>query len=91
MASLNLITMDADINIKPTGEVLFVILGNIWGLKKKPVNWSDIAIDCNKISHTEKGKLMARYCVAFDTVRQFSGVTGTEILPELVRKHQESF
>jgi len=40
-----------------------------------------------KCSHTETGKLMARYCVAFDTVKQFSRVTGTETLPELVRKH----
>ncbi|KAA0719127.1 putative ATP-dependent DNA helicase HFM1 [Triplophysa tibetana] len=55
LASLNLITMDEDINIKPTG-----------------------------MSHTETGKLMARYCVAFDTVRQFSEVTGTETLPELI-------
>ncbi|XP_051556744.1 probable ATP-dependent DNA helicase HFM1 isoform X2 [Myxocyprinus asiaticus] len=50
LASLNLITMDEDINIKPT----------------------------------ETGKLMARYCVACDTVRQFSMVTGTETLPELI-------
>ncbi|CAM4593558.1 unnamed protein product [Leuciscus chuanchicus] len=50
LASFNLITMDADINIKPT----------------------------------ETGKLMARYCVAFDTVSQFSRVTGTETLPELI-------
>uniref|UniRef100_A0A673G113 Probable ATP-dependent DNA helicase HFM1 n=1 Tax=Sinocyclocheilus rhinocerous TaxID=307959 RepID=A0A673G113_9TELE len=51
LASFSLITMDEDINIKPT----------------------------------ETGKLMARYCVAFDTVKQFSMVTGTETLPELVR------
>ncbi|XP_068069997.1 probable ATP-dependent DNA helicase HFM1 isoform X5 [Danio rerio] len=50
LASFNLITMDEDINIKPT----------------------------------ETGKLMARYCVAFDTVKQFSMVTGTETLPELI-------
>ncbi|KAF4117158.1 hypothetical protein G5714_001711 [Onychostoma macrolepis] len=50
LASFNLITMDEDINIKPT----------------------------------ETGKLMARYCVAFDTVKQFSMVTGTEMLPELI-------
>ncbi|XP_056091550.1 probable ATP-dependent DNA helicase HFM1 [Rhinichthys klamathensis goyatoka] len=50
LASFNLITMDEDINIKPT----------------------------------ETGKLMARYCVAFDTVMQFSRVTGTETLPELI-------
>ncbi|XP_053095550.1 probable ATP-dependent DNA helicase HFM1 [Pangasianodon hypophthalmus] len=50
LASYNLITMDEDINIKPT----------------------------------ESGKLMARYCVAFDTMKQFMKVTGTETLSELV-------
>uniref|UniRef100_A0A3B4C0J6 Probable ATP-dependent DNA helicase HFM1 n=1 Tax=Pygocentrus nattereri TaxID=42514 RepID=A0A3B4C0J6_PYGNA len=50
LASFHLITMDEDINIKPT----------------------------------ESGKLMARYCVAFDTMKQFSKVTGRETLPELV-------
>ncbi|KAG7321558.1 hypothetical protein KOW79_014416 [Hemibagrus wyckioides] len=50
LASFNLITMDEDINIKPT----------------------------------ESGKLMARYCVAFDTMKQFMRVTGTETLSELV-------
>ncbi|KAF7700408.1 hypothetical protein HF521_003366 [Silurus meridionalis] len=50
LASFNLITMDEDVNIKPT----------------------------------ESGKLMARYCVAFDTMRQFMKVTGTETLSELV-------
>ncbi|GAA6085546.1 probable ATP-dependent DNA helicase HFM1 isoform X1 [Tachysurus ichikawai] len=50
LASFNLITMDEDINIKPT----------------------------------ESGKLMARYCVAFDTMKQFLKVTGTETLSELV-------
>ncbi|XP_060753854.1 probable ATP-dependent DNA helicase HFM1 [Neoarius graeffei] len=50
LASFNLITMDEDINIKPT----------------------------------ESGKLMARYCVAFDTMKKFMKVTGTETLSELV-------
>ncbi|KAK3560795.1 hypothetical protein QTP86_019484, partial [Hemibagrus guttatus] len=50
LATFNLITMDEDINIKPT----------------------------------ESGKLMARYCVAFDTMKQFMKVTGTETLSELV-------
>uniref|UniRef100_A0A674AGT0 Probable ATP-dependent DNA helicase HFM1 n=1 Tax=Salmo trutta TaxID=8032 RepID=A0A674AGT0_SALTR len=36
------------------------------------------------IKATEAGRLMARYCVAFDTMKQFSKVTGTETLPELV-------
>ncbi|CDQ68847.1 unnamed protein product [Oncorhynchus mykiss] len=36
------------------------------------------------IKATEAGRLMARYCVAFDTMKQFSKVTGTETLPELI-------
>ncbi|XP_061694341.1 probable ATP-dependent DNA helicase HFM1 isoform X2 [Syngnathoides biaculeatus] len=58
LSSINLITMDEDINIKPT----------------------------------DAGKLMARYCVAFDTMVQFSKVSGTENLSdliELVSKSQE--
>ncbi|XP_077415257.1 putative ATP-dependent DNA helicase HFM1 [Vanacampus margaritifer] len=58
LSSINLITMDENINIKPT----------------------------------EAGKLMARYCVAFDTMLQFSKVSGTENLSdliELVSKSQE--
>ncbi|XP_030630596.1 probable ATP-dependent DNA helicase HFM1 [Chanos chanos] len=50
LASIGLITMDEDINIKPA----------------------------------ETGKLMARYYVAFDTMKQFSKVAGTETLPELI-------
>ncbi|KAF5895322.1 putative ATP-dependent DNA helicase HFM1 isoform X1, partial [Clarias magur] len=50
LASYNLITMDEDVNIKPT----------------------------------ESGKLMARYCVAFDTMKRFMKVTGTETLSELI-------
>ncbi|XP_061654278.1 probable ATP-dependent DNA helicase HFM1 isoform X1 [Phyllopteryx taeniolatus] len=50
LSSINLITMDEDINIKPT----------------------------------EAGKLMARYCVAFDTMLQFSKVSGTENLSDLI-------
>ncbi|XP_041659142.1 probable ATP-dependent DNA helicase HFM1 [Cheilinus undulatus] len=50
LSSLDLITMDDDINIKPT----------------------------------EVGKLMARYCVAFDTMKQFSKVAGTENLSDLI-------
>lgn len=33
---------------------------------------------------TEAGRLMARYCVAFETMQLFSRVTGTETLPDLV-------
>ena len=33
---------------------------------------------------TETGKLMARYCIAFDTVKIFSAATGDESLSELV-------
>uniref|UniRef100_A0A4W4H8W9 Probable ATP-dependent DNA helicase HFM1 n=1 Tax=Electrophorus electricus TaxID=8005 RepID=A0A4W4H8W9_ELEEL len=36
------------------------------------------------IKPTESGKLMARYYVAFDTMKQFSKVTGRESLSELV-------
>ncbi|XP_052333326.1 LOW QUALITY PROTEIN: probable ATP-dependent DNA helicase HFM1, partial [Oncorhynchus keta] len=50
LASIGLISMDEDVNIKAT----------------------------------EAGRLMARYCVAFDTMKQFSTVTGTETLPELI-------
>lgn len=32
----------------------------------------------------EAGRLMARYCVAFDTMKQFSQVAGTENLSDLV-------
>uniref|UniRef100_A0A3Q2DRL9 DNA 3'-5' helicase n=1 Tax=Cyprinodon variegatus TaxID=28743 RepID=A0A3Q2DRL9_CYPVA len=50
LSSIDLISMDEDINIKAT----------------------------------EAGRLMARYCVAFETMQLFSRVTGTETLPELV-------
>uniref|UniRef100_A0A6Q2X1K2 DNA 3'-5' helicase n=1 Tax=Esox lucius TaxID=8010 RepID=A0A6Q2X1K2_ESOLU len=50
LASIGLISMDEDINIKAT----------------------------------EAGRLMARYCVAFDTMKQFNTVSGTETLPELI-------
>lgn len=33
---------------------------------------------------TETGKLMARYCIAFDTMNLFTKVTGTETLSDLV-------
>ncbi|XP_059199855.1 probable ATP-dependent DNA helicase HFM1 [Centropristis striata] len=36
------------------------------------------------IKPTESGRLMARYCVAFDTMKQFSKVAGTENLPDLI-------
>uniref|UniRef100_A0A672ZAM3 Probable ATP-dependent DNA helicase HFM1 n=1 Tax=Sphaeramia orbicularis TaxID=375764 RepID=A0A672ZAM3_9TELE len=36
------------------------------------------------IRPTEAGRLMARYCVAFDTMKQFSHLSGTENLSELV-------
>lgn len=32
----------------------------------------------------EAGRLMARYCVAFDTMKQFNSVEGHETLAELV-------
>ncbi|KAJ8406415.1 hypothetical protein AAFF_G00306460 [Aldrovandia affinis] len=51
LADIGLITMDEDINFKPT----------------------------------EAGKLMARYCIAFDTMKQFSLVSGTETQAELLQ------
>lgn len=33
---------------------------------------------------SEVGRLMARYCVAFDTIKMFIDVTGTENLSDLV-------
>ncbi|XP_029929862.1 probable ATP-dependent DNA helicase HFM1 [Myripristis murdjan] len=36
------------------------------------------------IKHTEAGRLMARYCVAFDTMKHFTNVSGTESLAELI-------
>lgn len=33
---------------------------------------------------SETGKLMARYCIAFDTMSLFTKVTGTENLSDLV-------
>uniref|UniRef100_UPI003AAD2253 probable ATP-dependent DNA helicase HFM1 n=1 Tax=Centroberyx gerrardi TaxID=166262 RepID=UPI003AAD2253 len=50
LSSIGLITMDEDVNIKPT----------------------------------EAGRLMARFCVAFDTMKQFSKVAGTESLSDLI-------
>ncbi|XP_051808793.1 probable ATP-dependent DNA helicase HFM1 isoform X2 [Acanthochromis polyacanthus] len=43
----------------------------------------DMDEDIN-IKPTEAGRLMARYCVAFDTMKQFSKVTGTENLSDLI-------
>ncbi|XP_061098727.1 probable ATP-dependent DNA helicase HFM1 [Conger conger] len=51
LAAIGLITMDEDINFKPT----------------------------------EAGKLMARYYIAFDTMKQFSLLCGTETQPELLQ------
>ncbi|XP_068593669.1 probable ATP-dependent DNA helicase HFM1 isoform X2 [Cebidichthys violaceus] len=43
----------------------------------------DMDEDVN-IKPTEGGRLMARYCVAFDTMKQFSNVSGTESLSDLI-------
>ena len=32
----------------------------------------------------EAGRLMAKYCLAFDTMKQFNGVNGHETLAEMV-------
>uniref|UniRef100_A0A8C5F9D6 DNA 3'-5' helicase n=1 Tax=Gadus morhua TaxID=8049 RepID=A0A8C5F9D6_GADMO len=50
LSSIGLISMDEDVNIKPT----------------------------------EAGRLMAKYCLAFDTMKQFNGVNGHETLAEMV-------
>ncbi|XP_054622739.1 probable ATP-dependent DNA helicase HFM1 isoform X2 [Dunckerocampus dactyliophorus] len=50
LSSIGLISMDEDVNIKPT----------------------------------EAGRLMARCCVAFDTMQQFQKVSGTENLSDLI-------
>ncbi|XP_026231243.1 probable ATP-dependent DNA helicase HFM1 isoform X2 [Anabas testudineus] len=42
------------------------------------------------IKPTEAGKLMARYCVAFDTMKQFSKVAGTENLSDLIELMSKS-
>nr|XP_015210859.1 PREDICTED: probable ATP-dependent DNA helicase HFM1 isoform X2 [Lepisosteus oculatus]XP_015210860.1 PREDICTED: probable ATP-dependent DNA helicase HFM1 isoform X2 [Lepisosteus oculatus] len=34
---------------------------------------------------TETGKIMARYCIAYDTMKQFTLVSGTETLSDLIR------
>ncbi|KAM4552713.1 putative ATP-dependent DNA helicase HFM1 [Odontesthes bonariensis] len=56
LSSIDLISMDEDINIKPT----------------------------------EAGRLMARYCVAFDTMKQFNEVAGTETLSDLIELMSKS-
>lgn len=38
------------------------------------------------ISFTDLGKLMARYCIAFDTMKKVSKVTGSEDINELVSR-----
>ncbi|KAI3375127.1 hypothetical protein L3Q82_021643, partial [Scortum barcoo] len=43
----------------------------------------DMDEDIN-IKPTEAGRLMARYCVAFDTMKQFSKVSGAENLSDLI-------
>ena len=40
------------------------------------------------IPASDTGKLMARYCIAFNTVKSFSEVKGSESMEELVRQHQ---
>ncbi|XP_077580372.1 putative ATP-dependent DNA helicase HFM1 isoform X1 [Stigmatopora nigra] len=36
------------------------------------------------VKPTEAGRLMARYCIAFDTMRQFNKLSGTENLSDLI-------
>ncbi|XP_008294380.1 probable ATP-dependent DNA helicase HFM1 [Stegastes partitus] len=49
----------------------------------------DMDEDIN-IKPTEAGRLMARYCVAFDTMRKFSEVAGSESLSDLIKLMSKS-
>ncbi|KAM9349950.1 putative ATP-dependent DNA helicase HFM1 [Symphorus nematophorus] len=49
----------------------------------------DMDEDIN-IKPTETGRIMARYCVAFDTIKQFSKVAGTENLSDLIKMVSKS-
>ena len=40
---------------------------------------------------SETGRLMARYCIAFDTMKHFQDVRGTESLDDLVHNLSASF
>ncbi|KAK5918937.1 hypothetical protein CgunFtcFv8_022875 [Champsocephalus gunnari] len=42
------------------------------------------------IKPTESGRLMARFCVAFETMKQFSQVSGTESLSDLIEMVSKS-
>lgn len=71
--------MDEDITIKPTGSGYFHVF-----FSAKP-NTENMKLLSNLfLSLTEAGRLMARYCIAFDTMKQFSKVSGTENLSDLV-------
>ena len=38
----------------------------------------------SNIFSTEAGRLMARYCIAYETMKKFCGVAGTENINDLV-------
>lgn len=50
----------------------------------QPHYWAIRHLNCVFLLHSEAGRLMARYCVAFDTIKMFSSVAGTENLSDLV-------
>lgn len=67
--------MDEDINIKPTGSLnVFMSL-----MTKETKKSNSICLFL-----AETGRLMARFCVAFETMKVFAKVAGTENLSDLV-------
>ena len=38
----------------------------------------------NSLAPTESGSLMARYCIAFNTMKSFTGLSGSETVPDLL-------
>lgn len=87
LASVDLVSMDEDVNIKATGEPFLLNYPSFQVSLYISVNTrcvGDLGILCVS-SSSEGGRLMARYYVAFDTMKEFSKVSGTETLPEMVR------
>lgn len=78
--------MDEDINIKPTGAVERKLIKNGFKCMKKTATYIEEIklLSSLFLFLAEAGRLMARYCVAFDTMKQFNKVAGTENLSDLV-------
>lgn len=76
--------MDEDINIKPTGgRKIFYIVCKMFDVTFS-LYFALLQLGHLFLCFTEAGRLMARYCVAFDTMTQFCKVAGTENLSDLV-------